>query len=179
MTIKMIQQTIEKKNRIHRATADYGVNDYYREFKLKNKNSKISRKVYGEIIKEYNAFLRDGLSMKGKDILFPKKMGRAELRKSKTEVKIDANGNIVNNLPVNWKETRKLWLENKVAEEKKIKIRFTNEHTDSHTFKITYLKSKADFKNKSLYTIKFNRQLKRDLSQSIFKGKIDAFVNEY
>lgn len=175
----MTQQTTEQKSRIHRATADYGVNDYYRAFKLKNKNSKISRKVYGEIIKEFNAFLRDGLSIKGKEILLPKKMGRIELRKSKTEVKVDANGNIINNLPVNWKETRKLWSENKNAEEKKIKIRFTNEHTDSYTFKITFLKAKADFKNKSLYTIKFNRQLKRDLSQSIFKGRIDAFVNEY
>lgn len=179
MTKKMIQETIEKKSRIHRSKADYGVNDYYREFKSKNKDSKITRKVYGEIIKEFNSFLRDGLSMKGKDIILPKKLGRVELRKSKTEVKIDDNGNIINNLPVNWKETRKLWLENKQAEEKKIKIRFTNEHTDSHTFKITYLKAKADFKNKSLYTIRFNRQLKRDLSQSIFKGKIDAFVKEY
>jgi len=179
MITKMMQQTIEKKNRVHRATADYGVNDYYRAFKLNNKDSILSRKAYGEIIKEFNAFLRDGLSMKGKEIVLPKKMGRVELRKSKTEVKIDSEGNIVNNLPVNWKETRKLWLENKHAEEKKIKIRFTNEHTDSHTFKITFLKAKADFKNKSLYTIKFNRQLKRDLSQSIFKGRIDAFVNEY
>jgi hypothetical protein len=175
----MIQQTIEQKSRIHRATADYGVNDYYRAFKLNNKDSTISRKAYGEIIKEFNSFLRDGLSMKGKEVTLPSKLGRVELRKSKTEVKIDDAGNIVNNLPVNWKETRKLWLENKNAEEKKIKIRFTNEHTDSHTFKITYLKAKADFKNKSLYTIKFNRQLKRDLSQSIFKGRIDAFVKEY
>jgi hypothetical protein len=177
--IKMTQQTTEIQNRIHRSKADYGVNDYYRAFKAANKESTITRKAYGQIIKEYNSFLRDGLSTKGRDILFPKRMGRAELRKSKTEVKIDVDGKIINNLPVNWKETRKLWLENERAREMKIKIRFTNEHTDSHTFKITYLKSKADFKNKSLYTIKFNRQLKRDLSQSIFKGKIDAFVKEF
>lgn len=169
----------EIKNRIHRSKIDYGVNDYYKNFKEKNKESLISRKVYGEIIKEFNSFLRDGLSAKGKEIILPKKLGRIELRKSKTEVTIDSNGNIINNLPVNWKETRKLWQENEVAKEKKIKIRFTNEHTNSHTFKITYMKGRADFKNKSLYLMKFNRQLKRDLSKSIFKGNIDAFVNEY
>lgn len=174
----MMQQTTEKKTRIHRSIVDYGVNDYYKEFKQNNPKSTINRKVYGEIIKEFNSFLREGLAVKGREIIFPRKMGRVELRKSKTEVQIDSEGNIINNLPVNWKETRKLWLENKSAEEKKIKIRFTNDHTDSYTFKIAYLKLRADFKNKSLYTVKFNRKLKRDLSQSIFKGRIDAFVNE-
>lgn len=169
----------EIKNRIHRTKTDYGVNDYYKHFKENNKNSSITRKEFGEIIKEYNSFLRDALSAKGREILLPKRLGRIELRKSKTEVTIDSNGNIVNNLPVNWKETRKLWAENENAKERKIKIRFTNEHTNNHTFRITYMKGRADFKNKSLYLMKFNRQLKRDLSKSIFKGNIDAFVNEH
>lgn len=174
-----MQETIEKKSRIHRSKADYGVNEYFRDFKLKNKGSEITRKMYGQIIKEYNSFLRDGLSTKGREILLPRKLGRAELRKSKTELTVDESGNIVNNLAINWKETRKLWLDNQEAKEKKIKIRFTNEHTDGYTFNITYMRSKADFKNKTLYTIRFNRKLKRDLSESIFNGRIDAFVKEY
>lgn len=175
----MTQKMIEKQKRPHRTKIDYGVNDYYRNFKKENKGTEISRGVFGKVISEYNSFLRNGISTKGRDIILPKKMGRIELRKSKREVEIDAEGNIVNKLPVNWGETRKLWAENEQAKEKKIKIRFTNDHTDSYTFRVTFIRSKANFKNKSIYSIRFNRQLKRDLAKSIFDGKIDAFVNEY
>ena len=169
----------EIKNRIHRTKSDYGVNDYYLDYKRKHKDTNISRKVYGEVLKEYNSYLRDCLSAKGNRVLLPQKMGTISLKKRLTEVKIDDNGNLINNLPVNWKETRKLWLENELAKEKKTKIRFTNDHTNSYTFKIHYEKLRANYKNKVIYVFKFNRQLKRDLSQSIFKGKIDAFVNIY
>ena len=99
-----------------------------------------------------------------------------ELRKVKTEVKIDEDGNIINKLPVNWKETNKLWKENPAAKEKGIKIRYTNEHTNGYTFKIFYLRSKANYNNKSMYQMQFNRDMKRTLSKSIFQGKIDAFL---
>jgi hypothetical protein len=55
-------------------------------------------------------------------------------------------------------------------------MRYTNDHTDGHTFRIFYRTSKANFKNKSIYKMKFNRTLKRDLSKSIFAGRIDAFI---
>ena len=93
-----------------------------------------------------------------------------------TEVKIDDDGNIINNLPINWRETRKLWAENDKAKEKKTKIRYTNEHTGGYTFRIFYRTSKANFKNKSIFKMKFNRTMKRQLSVSIFAGKIDAFL---
>ncbi len=169
----------EPKLRIHRATIDYGVNDYYREFKKKNKATTVSRKVYGDVVKDFNSFLRDGLSKQGREIVLPNKMGRIELRKTKTEVKIAEDGSIKNNMAVNWKETIKLWNDSPISKEKKTKIRFTNEHTNSYTFRVSYFKARADYKNKSIYTLKFNRTLRRNLSTSIFKGNIDAFVNEY
>lgn len=169
----------ERKSRIHRNKVDYGVNDYYFDYIKKTDNKHISRKVYGQIIKDYHSYLRDNLSSKGIPILLPCKMGRIELRKSKTEVTIKEDGSIENTLPVNWKETIKLWNTSETAKEKNIRIRFTNEHTNSYTFKIIYFKHRADFKNKSVYCLKFNRTLKRNLSASIFKGNIDAFINEY
>jgi len=36
---------------------------------------------------------------------------------------------------------------------------------------------KDNFKNKSIYKMQFNRTMKRQLSASIFAGKIDAFLN--
>ena len=153
---------MDKEKRNHTIKSDYGSNDYYLFFKRNNQKSEVSR---------------NGLSNKGIDIVMPSRLGRVELRKVKTSVSVDADGNIVNNLPTNWKATRELWKSNEDAKEKNIKIRFTNEHTDGYTFKISYLKSGANYKNKTMYKLRFNRILKRNLSKSIFQGKIDAFIN--
>lgn len=163
---------------MHKIKVDYGVNNYYAEFKKNNKNTKITRSVYGLVIKELNSFQRDRLSQKGVEINIPSRLGKIELRKNKSEIKINEDGTVKNNLPVNWKETRKLWLENESAKEKKIKVRYTNEHTDGYSFKVFFYKRRATFKNKSIYGMRFNRTLKRDLSKSIFNGNIDAFIKE-
>ena len=176
MTALMMQ--MEKETRYHRVKADYGSNDYYRFYSQRN-SSPVSRKVYGEILREFNEYVRDRLSGKGAGYIIPSGLGKIELRKMKAEVKIDDDGVIINHLPTNWKETRKLWLENPVAKAKNIKIKFTNEHTDGHTFRIVYLRSKATYKNKSVYKMRFNRTMKRDLSKSIFQGRIDAFLDAY
>ena len=166
----------EKDKRNHRIKADYGNYDYYKHFKLTNSDSNISRATYGKIVKEFNSHVRDRVSTKGAEYIMPCRVGKIELRKIKTEVSIDDEGNIVNNLPINWKATRELWAENESAKERKTKIRYTNEHTDGHTFRIFYRTSKANYKNKSIYKLKFNRTLKRQLSASIFAGRIDAFL---
>ncbi len=170
-------ETEDKRN--HVVKCDYGANDYYTYFCRNNKDIKITRKQFGDIIKLFNSHLRDRLSNKGVDIVLPSRIGRVELRKVKTEVTINEDGEVVDNLPTNWKATRELWRSNPIAREKKIKIKFTNEHTDGYTFKVSYLKSRANFKNKSIYKIRFNRDLKRNLSKSIFEGKIDAFINPH
>lgn len=169
---------METEVRVHKVKVDYGVNDYYSDFKKKNKESKVTRKIYGSVIKEFNSFQRDRLSNKGVEINMPSRLGKIELRKNKSEIRINEDGTVKNNLPVNWKDTRKLWIENEFAKEKKIKVRYTNEHTGGYSFKVFFYKRRATFKNKSIYGMRFNRKLKRDLSDSIFKGKIDAFIKE-
>lgn len=164
----------DKRN--HFVKSDYGANDFYRDFKKSNPEIEMTRKEYGLILNGFNSHLRDRISSKGAGFILPCRIGRVELRKAKTEVKIDEDGNIVNNLPVNWKATREFWKNNPSAKEEKRTIKFTNEHTDGYTFKVSYLKSKALYKNKSVYKIRFNRELKRNLSKSIFKGRIDAFI---
>jgi len=170
----------KKDKRIHRIKTDYGNYDYYKHF-VDNRSSDadcelVSRATFGQIIKEFNGHVRDRISTKGAEYIMPCRIGKVELRKMQTEVKIDDDGNIINNLPVNWRETRKLWAESDKAREKKTKIRYTNEHTGGYTFRIFYRTSKANFKNKSIYKLKFNRTMKRQLSTSIFAGKIDAFL---
>tara|TARA_R110002050_G_scaffold71231_4_gene153151 strand:- start:15049 stop:15555 length:507 start_codon:yes stop_codon:yes gene_type:complete len=164
----------DKRN--HFVKSDYGTNDFYRDFKKNNPEIEMTRGEYGLILNGFNSHLREKISSKGAGFILPCRIGRVELRKIKTEVKVDEDGNIVNNLPVNWKATREFWKNNPSAKEEKRTIKFTNEHTDGYTFKVSYLKSKALYKNKSVYKIRFNRELKRNLSRSIFKGRIDAFI---
>ncbi len=109
---------MSKEKRNHSIKSDYGSNDYYLFFKKNNQKSEVTRKDYGAIIKEFNTHLRDGLSNKGIDIVMPSRLGRVELRKVKTSVSVDSEGNIVNNLPTNWKATRELWKSNEDAKEK-------------------------------------------------------------
>lgn len=172
----MIEDNNNKRN--HRIKSDYGVNDYYKFFIETTGNKDISRSEYGEILKEFNSHVRDELATKGYSFVFPCKMGKMELRKSKREVSLDEDGNVKNTMPTNWKETRRIWSENPDMKERGVKIRYTNEHTDGYMFKIIFKKSRANFKNKSIYRIRFNRDMKRKLSKSIFKGDIDAFLNE-
>lgn len=169
---------MQEDKRNHLVKVDYGTNHYYADFLRKNPEYKgvITRAQFGDVLRDYNGFQRDRMATKGVEILFPAGLGMAELVKTKTEVKVDENGNVVNNLPVDWKRTRELWKERPDAKEKNIRIKFTNEHTDGYTFRIKYVKRRSKFKNKSIYKLRFNRELKRGLSKSIFEGKIDAFI---
>ena len=170
----MIEDNNDK--RLHRVKTDFGNGDYYKYYTKETNNNHISRATFGNVLRQFNNHVRERISTKGAEYFMPLRTGKIELRKIKTEVKLDENGNVINNLPINWKDTRALWAENPSAKEKKTKIRYTNEHTDGHTFRIFYRTSKANFKNKSIYKMKFNRTMKRNLSKSIFAGRIDAFI---
>ena len=171
-----MEEQLEEDKRNHKVKCDFGSIDYFKFFKKETGNKDISRLLFGKILKEFNRHVRDRISTKGAEFIIPARIGKVELRKVKTEVKIAEDGSIINNLPINWRETRKLWAESEKAKEKKTKIRYTNEHTDGHTFRIFYIRSKANYKNKSIYKMQFNRTMKRQLSESIFAGKIDAFL---
>jgi hypothetical protein len=165
-------------NRTHKVKVDYGMYNYYLFFK-RTSDIKVSQGDFGEIIKEYNNFIRDSISFKGESYKLPNQMGIIELSKYKAEVIIDEDGKLQNNLPVNWQETRKLWLEYPAEKEKGTKIKFVNTHSNGYTFKFTYIRTKAKYKHKTVYRLKFNRLMKRQLSKSIFSNSIDAFLKHY
>lgn len=176
MIEKDSQQQEEEDKRVHRVKSDFGSQDYYKHFVKETGINNVSGLLYGEILREFNGFVRDRISRRGSEYIMPNRIGKIELRKIKTEVFIDDDGNIINNLPPNWKATRELWASNEQARKNRTKIRYTNEHTGGYTFRLFFKKSKANFKNKSIYKMQFNRGMKRDLSKSIFAGRIDAFL---
>lgn len=161
--------------RKHKIKCDFGVQHYYRNYRKDIKNPQ-SRKVYSNVLNDYLNAIRQLISLSGYTYNMPQRLGRIELRKFKKEVFIDKDGKIVNALPINWKATKQLWKDNEKAASKKVLIRYVNEHSNGYVYKVAYLKSTANFKNKTIYKMQLNRQMRRNTEQPILTKKVDAFL---
>lgn len=165
----------QTETRNHKIKCQYGIADYLKFYKNTVDNP-VDDKLYRKILRDYLVMNRDLVSEKAYTFRLPQRLGRIEVRKTKKEVKIDKNGNVVNKLAINWKKTNQLWKENKEAKKKKIKIRYTNEHTNGYIFRPRYIKNTANFKNKSVYKLSVNREMRRNMEGAIMNKTIDAFL---
>lgn len=162
-------------SRTHKVKCHFGLGDYFKFYNKDTTNPK-DKKIFNEVLKDYLKMNQELISIKAYIFMLPQRMGRIEMRKSKKEVFIDKEGNVVNKLVPNWKETRALWEENAEAKLKKIIIRYVNTHTQGYVFRLRYIKNSANFKNKSLYKMQLNREMRRATSNSIITKKVDAFL---
>lgn len=158
--------------RVHRVTNSYGVYDaykYYRKNRPKNSKYVLTESEYFSIIRQINLILGDKL-LEGRDIILPRRMGSIELRKRPAKVEF-IDGEVVDNLPIDWNTTLKLWSEDEGSynEKKLIKLE------EKEIFSIYYSKRKANYNNKVFYRFDANRQLKVRLKDLIKNNKIDAF----
>lgn len=126
--------------------------------------------TFYKIIRMINQELRVKLS-KGEDVKFPCRMGKLEVRKVETYVKL-IDGKLVTNRVIDWDKTLNLWEQDDESRKLKVLIR----RCGKEQFKIIYNKSKADFINKQVYSFKVNRELKLMLRDNIEAGIIDAFL---
>ena len=124
----------------------------------------------GQITKAINNTLRDQL-LDGKDVAFPNRMGRLEIRKFKAKVEYK-EGKVVTTLPVDWKRTIDLWWEDSESHESKTLVRFEG----LERFAIYYNKEYANFANKSFYRFIPIRPLKRELKEKIINEGFDALL---
>jgi hypothetical protein len=127
----------------------------------------ISRPKYGEVISAINSEIMNLVIDKGFKFKMPSRMGTIEIRKKKSVTYIDDNGNFINNLPVDWGATNKLWKEDSDAAEKKKLIRHTNPHTRGYVARFYLDKGAANFKNKRIYKFSPCREAQRDLAKAI------------
>jgi hypothetical protein len=159
--------------RTHKIRNSYGVYDYYK-FYRKNKpeghSYVLTESQYFSIIRKINTLLGKRL-LEGKDIEFPYRLGRIELRKKKITFRME-DGKIKNNLPINWNATLELWFEDKESFEKKTLV----QATAKTAFKIIYNKSKAVFNNKAFYEFSLNRELARTLVMEAKNNRLDGFM---
>lgn len=160
------------RSRKHKVQNSYGVYDafkYYRKVKSKDKKYILTESQYFSIIRSVNNLLAQEI-LKGEDIILPNRMGKLELRKKPTTVKI-VNDKLVTNMPIDWDATLRLWAEDEDSYKKRTLIKIE----EKEIFFIIYNKHFANYKNKTYYQFSVNKQLKKNLKDVIKQKQIDAF----
>lgn len=152
----------------------YGTKDAYR-WAMKNRliRRELKETDYRKIINALNQSLQDQL-LSGKDMKFPERLGRVEVRKYKTFVNLEED-KIKTNLAVDWDKTLRLWYEDEEACDNKTLIRC---ETDEK-FRIIYNKRKAKYNNKVFYEFSPTRQIKLKLKELINNKGFDALLLSY
>lgn len=161
--------------RIHKNKTDYGISDYYKHY---SKINKIDKKLYSNIINDFNKGIVDLIIEENLIYYIPYLGFEIVIKKDKRKPKI-LNGKLVNNTPPDWKETNLLWSRDSEAKEKKLLVRYNNSHTSGYVFRIYCKKFKSNIKNRSLFKFKPNRMFQRNLSKRIKdpnKDNFDAFL---
>jgi len=126
--------------------------------------------VYCKILSDLNSGIAKLILTRNFEFNMPYRLGTLSIKKKKLTPYIDKEGNFVNNLPVDWKETWALWRRDKNAYENKKLVRFTNEHTKGYIGRWYYSKRVANYPNKGLYTFIPCRTSKTELG-SILKDE--------
>lgn len=147
----------------------------YAHYRIRKKYPQYTREDIHRAIVMYYDLAQEDLA-KGHKITFLNKMGGLYLTKEQRGVTYDPETNkITNTLPRNIPATLELWRE-KPELKNKTYVRFTNEHSDGYVFRLHFQTSKAIFKNKLVYSFKFNRTLKKKLVKNIRDKKVDAYL---
>lgn len=135
--------------------------DFYKHYKsqyMKAKGKMIAESSpfyltyaqYIAIIERFNIILRDKMLYESKEVHLPMKMGDLCIKKYKPKIKL--KNNKVVNLPINWKATNELWLEDEDAYNKRKIIRFTNAHSKGYIARVFWSKVNCTAANKKKYS---------------------------
>lgn len=167
----------EVKQRTHKITRDYGLPDYFKFYTKKYKTG-VSRKTFNNLITDYNLGIIDLVIEENLMFYVPFLGLEIFIKKDKRKPRI-VNGRLINNVPIDWQATNKLWDKDEEAKEKKILVRYDNSHTSDYVFRIYCKKYKTKVKNRGLFKFKPNRIFQRTLSKRIKdpnKDNFDAFL---
>ena len=158
------------KPRYYKVRNSLGVYDafkYYRKNKPKDKKYVLKETQYFSLVRKINNILGEHL-IKGEDVELPLRMGSLMLMKKDRYVRLDENGKLKTNLPIDWMKTLKLWYEDENARKNKTFVRIE----ESEIFYIIY--NKGNYNNRSYYEFIFNRDLKGRLKRSIKNKRTDT-----
>ena len=128
----------KKKRGKNKLKIDYAVKDYYQYYRhsvwryqggltkagkrrqrmAKNNKWNITPVKYKKILTSINLLLLEAI-LKGEDIELPVEFGILYARQKDIYTKLDDDGSLKTNRAINWKETLKLWYEDKESRESK------------------------------------------------------------
>ena len=152
---------------------DYGMPDFYKFYTSQSK-SPVERKVFNKIVSEFNQKIVEAIIEKGLEFTPVNLQFTFCVRKSLRIPKIK-DGKLVNTSPIDYKTTKELWARDPEAAEKKILIRYLNNHTAKNVFRIKALKTGFNYTNKKFYKFKPCRSFQRLLAKRILDGNKDNF----
>ena len=151
----------------------WGVYDVYKAIRRKgwyNIGRPLKEKEFYAIIRGMNRLYAEEIA-NGNTVSFPCRMGKLELRKHRTGVRI-VDDKLRVNYPVDWNKTLRLWYEDSEAYQNRTLLR--NENPWVYKVKYSVEGSDANYENKSFYQFAVNTFVKRALSQNIRSGKVDT-----
>lgn len=160
-----------KGHKNFKVRGSFGVYDVYKIIRKNhwfNIGRPIKEKDYYKTIRSINKYLAENIA-NGKTVVFPAKMGKLELRKIETGVSIVDN-KLKITYPVNWKETLKLWYNDKEAKEAKTLIR----DEEPFVYRVKYCKATANYENKIFYKFDLNQFIQKALKENIKNKKVDT-----
>ena len=159
--------------RNHKIKSDYGMNDYYRFYKT-NMGGTLGVKEFSKVFRILMEAMRQIVIENNYKYKLSSRMGVITTRKYKNKITFK-DGKMVIKYPPDFKSTLKLWAENPESAKAKQLVRYENKHTNGHSYRIIYTKKiAANYPNKLLYKMKFNREFTKGFKAFIDKyGEID------
>lgn len=149
--------------------------DFFNHYKeITNIESQVKREPYYKILDLYLRYLSI-LLLKGNRIKLPYALGSMAFVGKKSNATIDEEGN-VKGVPVDWGETKKLWLRNPVAKENKELLYHLNDHTNGYVYKLRWSYKKAKGKFKMMYIFNPSRTLKANFVKHIKENQYEYEV---
>lgn len=161
--------------RNHRIHSHFGANEYYIYYKRNGGN--LTRRQFGNILRSINLKIADKI-LEGYSFKMPSRMGILAVTRKKEFVGFK-DGKAITNRPIDYRATNELWNNNPEAKAQGKLVRFLNKHTNGWIYKVAYNKYYANYKNKSVYSLQINREIKRQLAKNIFNGfQLDELVKK-
>lgn len=165
---KLLKTTVPKKAKVNNSWGVYDSYKYIRKNKWFDIGRPLKEKEFYGIIRGINNLLAEEVA-KGREVVFPHRMGKLELRKIQRGVSI-VDGKLKNTYPIDWNETVKLWYADEEARNNKTLLR----REVDYAYHIKYNKFNADYENQSFYEFALNRFIRQALKNNILKGIIDT-----
>jgi hypothetical protein len=160
--------------RNNRVKKDYGMLDYYKYYLKNNSNVPQSKSKFNKVISEFNKGVVNLIINEGVEFKPTKLQFTFCIRKAKRVPKIK-EGKLINTTPIDWKSTNQLWESDNEAKNKKILLRYLNNHTFKYVFRIKVLRFGQNYKNKKYYKYKPARSFQRLLAKRILDNNLDNF----